>query len=108
MKAKLLTTDYNLAKLAEFHGIDWLNITALVKALNQEVSVGTRLNVELVRPGKESGQAIGYLPDGSMLVVNNARKWIGHEIRVEVDTVVPSTGGKMVFASHYPDVVESS
>lgn len=104
MKAKLLTTDYNLAKLAEFHGIEWLNITALVKALNQEVSVGTRVNVELVRPGKDSGQAIGYLPDGSMLVVNNGRKWIGKEIRVEVDSVVPSAGGKMVFATHYPDV----
>jgi len=105
MKAKLLTTDYNLAKLAEFHGIEWLNITELVKALNQEVSVGTRVNVELVRPGKDPGQAIGYLPDGSMLVVNNGRKWIGKEIRVEVDSVVPSAGGKMVFATHYPDVV---
>ncbi|MDQ8207176.1 TRAM domain-containing protein [Coraliomargarita sp. SDUM461003] len=107
MNAKLLTTDYNLAKMAEFHGVDWLNITSLVKALNQEVSVGTRVNVELVRPGKDSGQAIGYLPDGSMLVVNNARKWIGHEVRVEVDSVVPSSGGKMVFATHYPDVEPS-
>lgn len=108
MKAKLLTTDYNLAKLAEFHNIEWLNITALVKALNQEVSVGTRVNVELVRPGKDAGQAIGYLPDGSMLVVNNGRKWIGKEIRVEVDSVVPSSGGKMIFATHYPDVVEGT
>lgn len=108
MKTKLLTTDYNLAKLAEFHGVEWLNITELVKALNQEVSVGTRVNVELVRPGKDSGQAIGYLPDGSMLVVNNGRKWIGKEIRVEVDSVVPSAGGKMVFASHYPDVIEGN
>ncbi len=107
MKAKLLTTDYNLAKLAEFHGIEWLNITSLVKSLNQEVSVGTRLNVELIRAGKDSGQAIGYLPDGSMLVVNNGRKWIGREIRVEVDSVVPSSGGKMVFATHYPDVATS-
>ncbi|MDQ8194322.1 TRAM domain-containing protein [Coraliomargarita sp. SDUM461004] len=105
MKAKLLTTDYNLAKLAEFHGVEWLNITSLVKALNQEVSVGTRLTVELVKPGKDSGQAIGYLPDGSMLVVNNGRKWIGQEIRVEVDSVVPSSGGKMIFATHYPDGV---
>jgi uncharacterized protein YacL len=104
MKAKLLTTDYNLAKLAEFHGIDWLNVTSLVKALNQEVSVGTRISVELVRPGKDAGQAIGYLPDGSMLVVNNGRQWIGQEIRVEVDSVVPSAGGKMVFATYYPDI----
>ena len=71
LKAKLLTTDYNLAKLAEFHNIDWLNITALVKALNQEVSVGSRVSVELVRAGEDPNQAFGYLPDGSMLVVND-------------------------------------
>ncbi|TVP77040.1 MAG: twitching motility protein PilT [Puniceicoccaceae bacterium] len=106
MKARLLTTDYNLAKLAEFHGIEWLNITQLVKSLNQEVSVGTRVTIELVRPGKDAGQAIGYLPDGSMLVVNNARKLIGQEIRVEIDSVVPSSGGKMVFATHHPDPIE--
>ncbi|NBB78024.1 MAG: twitching motility protein PilT [Verrucomicrobia bacterium] len=107
MKAKLLTTDYNLAKMAEFHGVDWLNITALVKSLNQEVSVGTRLSVELVRPGKDAGQAVGYLPDGSMLVVNHARQFIGKEIQVEVDSVVPSSGGKMVFATHRPDVADT-
>ncbi|MFP4203481.1 MAG: PIN/TRAM domain-containing protein [Opitutales bacterium] len=99
MKAKLLTTDYNLAKMAEFHGVEWLNITALVKALNQDVSVGTRLEVQLVRPGKESGQAVGFLPDGSMLVVNNGRSLVGKEVCVEVDSVVPSAGGKMVFAT---------
>ena len=108
MNAKLLTMDYNLSKLAEFHGVEWLNITSLVKALNQEVSVGTRITVELVRPGKDAGQAIGYLPDGSMLVVNDGRKWIGQEIRVEVDSVVPSSGGKMVFATHYPDITSST
>lgn len=106
MKAKLLTTDYNLAKLAEFHGVEWLNITSLVKALNQEVSVGTRVSVELVRPGKDAGQAIGYLPDGSMLVVNDGRSQIGKEVRVEVDSVVPSSGGKMVFATYHPDTIE--
>jgi uncharacterized protein YacL len=104
LHAKLLTTDYNLSKLAEFHQVEWLNITSLVKALNQEVSVGTWVSVELVRPGKDSGQAVGYLPDGSMLVVNNGRQWIGQEIEVEVDSVVPSAGGKMVFATYHPDL----
>ncbi len=105
MKAKLLTTDFNLAKMAEFHGVDWLNITELVKSLNQEVSVGTQVHIELVRPGKDTGQAIGYLPDGSMVVVNNARQLIGKEVRVEVDSVVPSSGGKMVFATHQRDLI---
>ncbi len=104
LKAKLLTTDYNLAKLAEFHKIDWLNISDLVKALNQEVSVGSRVTVELVRAGKDADQAIGYLPDGSMLVVNNGRSMIGKEVRVEVDSVVPSSGGKMIFSTYKPDL----
>jgi len=76
----------------------------LVKALNQEVSVGTVVTAELVRAGKDSGQAIGYLPDGSMLVVNNGRSQIGKEVRVEVDSVVPSAGGKMIFATYTPGV----
>lgn len=99
MKARLITTDYNLAKLAQFHGVEWLNITSLVKAINQEISVGSSVNVKLVRPGKDAEQAIGYLPDGSMLVVNGGRPYLGEEIQVEVDSVVPSAGGKMVFAS---------
>ena len=102
LNAKLLTTDCNLAKLAEFHDVGWLNISALVKALNQEVSVGARVGVKLVRAGKDSGQAIGYLPDGSMLVVNHAHEYIGEEVQVEVDSVVPTSGGKMVFASCVP------
>jgi uncharacterized protein YacL len=104
MKAKLLTMDYNLAKLAEFHEVEWLNITTLVKALNQQVSIGTLVNAELVRAGKDAGQAIGYLPDGSMLVVNGGSSQIGKEVQVEVDSVVPSAGGKMIFATYRSDV----
>ena len=103
LKAKLLTTDYNLAKMAEFHEIDWLNITSLSKAINQEIALGSEINVELVRAGKDPGQAIGYLPDGSMLVVNDGRSMIGKEVMVQVDSVVPSAGGKMIFASLKPE-----
>ena len=102
MKARLLTLDYNLAKMAEFHGVEWLNISLLVKALNQEVAVGSRVMIQLVRPGKDSGQAVGYLPDGAMIVVNNGASQIGKEVRVEIDSVVPSAGGKMVFATYTP------
>ncbi len=99
LKAKLLTTDYNLAKMAEFHEIDWLNITALYRAINQEIPVGSEISVELVRAGKDPGQAIGYLPNGSMLVVNDGRSMIGKEVTVQIDSIVPSAGGKMIFAS---------
>lgn len=103
LKAKILTTDYNLAKMAEFHEIEWLNITALCKAINQEIALDSEISVELVRAGKDRGQAVGYLPDGSMMVVNNGRDKIGQEVLVTVDSVVPSAGGKMIFASLKPE-----
>lgn len=98
MQAKLLTTDYNLAKMAEFHGVQWLNLSHLAKALRSEFSVGETVEVELVRPGKEDGQAVGYLADGSMVVVNQARQQIGQRVSVEIISVLPSAGGKMIFA----------
>ncbi len=97
LKAKLLTTDYNLARMAEFHGIVWLNINALTKALISDISVGEVFEVELVREGKEKDQAIGYLEDGSMVVVNEGRARLGETVPIEVVGVLPSSGGKMVF-----------
>lgn len=98
MKAKLLTTDYNLAKMAEFHGVQWLNLNALSKALRPEIVVGERIGVELVKAGKDEGQAVAYLDDGSMVVVSNARTLIGSEVHVEISSVLPSAGGRMIFA----------
>jgi len=98
LKAKLLTTDYNLGRLAEFNGIEWLNLNELSKAVNPELRIGLAIEVELVKPGKEPQQAIGYLPDGSMVVVNNGKKHIGREVGVEVTGIVPTSGGRMVFS----------
>jgi len=98
LKAKLLTLDYNLARLAELQGVDWLNISALSKALATEVAVGERLKVDLIKPGRESGQGVGFLNDGSMVVINNAADKIGTSVQAEVVSVLPSAGGKMVFA----------
>jgi len=98
LKAKLLTTDYNLAKMAEFQGVDWLNIAALAKALSSDVAVGERAEVDLIKPGKEKDQAVGYLSDGSMVVVSEAADFIGQTVHVEVISVVPSGAGKLVFA----------
>jgi uncharacterized protein YacL len=99
MRAKLLTTDYNLAKMAEFHGVQWLNIHALEKSLRPELVIGESVEVELVKPGKEEGQAVGYLADGSMVVVNNARAFMGKRVSAEIIGVLPTAGGKMIFAS---------
>lgn len=98
LKAKLMTTDYNLAQLAGVHGVTWLNLSELAKALAREVVVGEQFEVELVREGREPHQAVGYLGDGSMVVVNQAKSLIGQAVQVEVVSVLPSAGGKMVFS----------
>lgn len=98
MRAKLLTTDYNLAKMAEFHGVPWLNLNTLAKSLRPELMLGERLDVDLVKPGKEDGQAVGFIEDGSMVVVNNGRQHIGRRVQAEIVSVLPTAGGKMIFA----------
>lgn len=109
MRAKLLTTDYNLAKMAEFHGVQWLNLNLLAKSLRPELMLGERLEVDLIKPGKEEGQAVGYLEDGSMVVVNHGRTHIGRKVQAEIISVLPTAGGKMIFARHAgePDDVRS-
>jgi uncharacterized protein YacL len=103
MRAKLLTTDYNLAKMAEFHGVPWLNLNSLAKSLRPELMLGERLDVDLVKPGKEEGQAVGFIEDGSMVVVNGGRPHIGRRVHAEIISVLPTAGGKMIFARHIAD-----
>lgn len=103
MRAKLLTTDYNLAKMAEFHGVVWLNLNSLAKSLRPELMIGERLEVDLVKPGKEEGQAIGYIEDGSMVVVSGGRPHIGRRVQAEIISVLPTAGGKMIFARQVSD-----
>lgn len=98
LKGRLLTTDVNLAKLAEFQGVEWLNLNALSKVLHTDVVVGERFNITLVKPGKEAGQSIGYLPDGSMVVAEDSKDFVGKIVDVEVVSVLPSAGGKIIFA----------
>lgn len=100
MRAKLLTTDFNLAKMAEFNDVVWLNLNALAKSLRPELMIGERLDVDLVKPGKEDGQAVGFIEDGSMVVVSGARHHIGHQVQAEIVSVLPTAGGKMIFARH--------
>ncbi len=98
LKGAILTTDYNLGQLAEFQGVPWLNIHALTKALRTELAIGEIFTIELVKAGKEPGQAVGFLADGSMVVVNNGQALLGQSVAVEAISILPSAGGKMVFA----------
>ena len=99
MRAKLLTTDTNLATMAKFQGVSWLNLHALEAALRPELVIGESIAVELLKPGKEDGQALGYLSDGSMVVVNNGRAFVGKRVSAEIIGVLPNAGGKMIFAN---------
>ena len=98
MRAKLLTTDYNLAKMAEFQGVPWLNLNELARSLRSELMLGETVEVDLVKPGKDEGQSIGYLEDGSMVVVNSSRAFMGRRVSAEIISILPTAGGKMVFA----------
>lgn len=98
MRAKIITTDYNLARMAEFHNIQCLDIDALMRSLQAEISIGSSLSLKLVKSGKEKGQAVGFLADGSMVVVDGAADRIGQMVNVSVDSAVPSGVGKMIFA----------
>jgi len=102
LKAKVLTTDFNLAQVAEFHHVEWLNIYNLEKSLRSELVVGDSIEVEMVKEGREAGQGIGYLSDGSMVVVSDGGQYLGSSIVVKVNSILPSAGGRMVFAEAEP------
>ena len=93
----LLTLDTNLAKAAGLAGVQVLNLHALALALRPPVTAGEDVAVLLLKPGKEAGQAIGYLDDGSMVVVEQARDHIGSEQTVVVTSVVTTANGRLVF-----------
>jgi len=95
--AALLTLDTNLAKAAGLAGVRVLNLHALALALRPPVTAGEDVDVLLLKPGKEAGQAVGYLEDGSMVVVEQARAQIGSEASVNVTSVVTTANGRLVF-----------
>jgi uncharacterized protein YacL len=95
--ARLMTTDDNLAKVAKIQGLDVLNIRELDDALKPAVAVGERFRIALVRAGKEDHQAVGYLPDGTMMVVNHAVARIGTSVDVSVVSMLQTNNGVIVF-----------
>jgi len=95
--AALLTLDTNLAKAAALAGVQVLNLHALALALRPPVAAGDDVDVLLLRPGKEPGQAVGYLGDGSMVVVEHAREHVGSERLVSVTSVLTTANGRLVF-----------
>jgi uncharacterized protein YacL len=98
MRAKVMTNDFNLHKVAELQGIEVLNINQLANAMKPAVLPGECLQVQILREGKSQGQGIAYLDDGTMVVIENARRFIGREVEVAVTSVLQTTAGRMIFS----------
>jgi uncharacterized protein YacL len=98
MGGRILTNDANLGKMARLKGISVLNLNELSLALKPIVSQGDELALELVKGGKDEHQAVGYLPDGTMIVVNQARRFIGTTQNVVVAGAVQTSAGRLIFA----------
>jgi uncharacterized protein YacL len=101
LSARLMTADENLAKVAKLQGLDVLNVHELDEALKPAVTVGQRVRIALVRTGKEEHQGVGYLPDGTMIVVNHAVAKIGTTADVLVVSTLQTASGMMIFAELY-------
>jgi hypothetical protein len=100
-QAKLCTIDYNLNKSARALGVRVVNINELAHALRVMYLPGETLDVKLQQTGQDSHQAVGYLDDGTMVVVDNAKQFIGQTLQVEATRVLQTAAGKMMFAKHH-------
>jgi uncharacterized protein YacL len=97
LSAKIVTNDFNLNKVSQLRGVDVLNINELANSLKPVVLPGETMRVFILKEGKEYNQGVAYLDDGTMVVVDNARKMIGKTIATQVTSVLQTTAGKMIF-----------
>lgn len=97
LDAKVLTTDYNLNRIAQLEGVKVLNINDFANALKSSFIAGQRFSLKLIKEGKEQNQAIGYLEDGTMVVAENSKRLIGKTVVVEVTSVLQSSSGRIIF-----------
>ena len=98
LEAKIFTVDFNLNRISELQGIKVLNINELANALKSVVLPGEAIEVKPIKEGKEHNQAVAYLEDGTMVVVEDARRFIGQSLRVAVTSVLQTQAGRMIFA----------
>ena len=96
-EGKIVTNDFNLNKVAQLHGVEVLNINELANSLKPVVLPGEIMKVFILKEGKEYNQGVAYLDDGTMVVIDNARKMIGKTIDISVTSVLQTTAGKMIF-----------
>jgi uncharacterized protein YacL len=97
LPGKIVTNDFNLNKVAQLRGVDVLNVNELANSLKPVVLPGEIMKVFILKEGKEYNQGVAYLDDGTMVVVDNARKMIGKTLDIVVTSVLQTTAGKMIF-----------
>ena len=98
LKGAVMTNDYNLNKVAGVAGVPVLNVNDLAGALRPNVLPGEEMTVRVIREGREPGQGVAYLEDGTMVVVENGRRRVGETLNAEVTTVLQTSAGRMIFA----------
>ncbi len=98
LNCKIITNDSNLYKVAELQGVKVLNMNELASSLKPVVLPGEILRIDVLKEGKEEDQGVGYLEDGTMVVIDNARRYIGHTIEVSITGVLQTPGGRMIFS----------
>lgn len=98
MRCSILTNDYNLNKIAEFQGVTILNVNELANAVKSVLLPGELLSIRVIQEGKEINQGVGYMDDGTMVVVENGREYINRQINVTVTKVLQTAAGRMIFA----------
>ncbi len=104
LRGKILTNDFNLNKVAELQGVRVLNVNQLANAVKPVVLPGELMNVHILKEGKEYGQGVAYLDDGTMVVVDSARKYVGKNVEVAVTSVLQTTAGRMIFTRLKDDI----
>jgi uncharacterized protein YacL len=97
LDGKLVTTDFSLVKVAQVQGIESININTIAQVLKTPYIQGDRFSIKLVRPGENPGQAVGYLDDGTMIVVEDAAKLVGKEVNIVVTNVIQTSAGRLIF-----------
>jgi uncharacterized protein YacL len=98
LKAGLLTNDHALSQVARLQQVPVLNLTDLVRALRPNVVTGDEIELNLIKEGREPHQAVGYLPDGTMIVVNHGRPYVGKTARVIISSALQTSAGRLIFA----------
>jgi uncharacterized protein YacL len=105
LSARVLSNDYNLGKVAQLRGVDVINVNDLASALRPVIVPGERLRVRILRAGEEAGQGVGYLEDGTMVVVEQARQRLNEDVEVTVSRALQTSAGRMIFGRVSSDVL---